>query len=426
MMAALAVILSCLLATTPFTDTERRRIAGLSGSLESTPDTTNKVWNDPAAALLGQRLFFDTGFSLNDQVSCATCHDPATGFADGKPLPTGLAKGSRHTPSLLNVAGQRWFFWDGRADTLWSQALHPFERAEEFGSNRLAVLHRVHDDPVLRREYESVFGPMPPLDDHVRFPSDASPDAERDSTVSTAWEAMSKADQQACNRAFSNLGKAIAAYEHRLVPPPSRFDEFVTAMLADDSEAMAEYPEDARRGLRLFIGEAGCRQCHFGPLLSDLEFHNTGIPPGHGGLPKDAGRWEGIKLLQANPFRASGQFSDDQESIRALSTDSLARNSELWGAFRTPSLRNLNQTAPYMHQGQFESLREVLVFYNTLEEMVVLDHHQETVLQPLGFTENQLDDLESFLMTLSSPELAPELTRKPGVEPTGSSTEKQD
>ena len=197
-------------------------------------------------------------------------------------------------------------------------------------------------------------------------------------------------------------------------------------MLADDSEAMAEYPEDARRGLRLFIGEAGCRQCHFGPLLSDLEFHNTGIPPGHGGLPKDAGRWEGIKLLQANPFRASGQFSDDQESIRALSTDSLARNSELWGAFRTPSLRNLNQTAPYMHQGQFESLREVLVFYNTLEEMVVLDHHQETVLQPLGFTENQLDDLESFLMTLSSPELAPELTRKPGVEPTGSSTEKQD
>ena len=425
-MTALAVILSCLFTTTPLTDAQQRRIAGLSGSMERTPDTTNNVWNDPTAALLGQRLFFDTGFSLDNSVSCATCHDPAMGFADGKALPTGLAEGSRHTPSLLNVAGQRWFFWDGRADTLWSQALHPFERAEEFGSNRLAVLHRVHEDPILRTEYESVFGPMPPLDDSSRFPDDASPDAERDSKAGLAWRDMTEVDQKACNRAFSNLGKAIAAYEHRLVPPPSRFDEFVTAMLAGDSKAMAEYPADARRGLLLFIGEAGCRQCHFGPLLSDLEFHNTGIPPGHGGLPRDAGRWEGIKLLQSNPFRASGEFSDDRESIRALSTDSLARNSELWGAFRTPSLRNLNQTAPYMHQGQFESLREVLVFYNTLEEMVVMDHHQETVLRPLGFSENQLDDLESFLMTLSSPKLPSELTRKPAVELDGETTEKVD
>ena len=160
------------------------------------------------------------------------------GFADGKALPTGLAEGSRHTPSLLNVAGQRWFFWDGRADTLWSQALHPFERAEEFGSNRLAVLHRVHEDPVLRTEYESVFGPMPPLDDSSRFPDDASPDAKRDSKAGLAWRNMTEVDQEACNRAFSNLGKAIAAYEHRLVPPPSRFDEFVTAMLAGDSKAM--------------------------------------------------------------------------------------------------------------------------------------------------------------------------------------------
>lgn len=425
MMSALAVILACLLATTPLTDTQRRRIAGLSG-LESTPDTTNHVWNDPAAALLGQRIFFDTGFSLNNQVSCATCHDPDKGFADGKSLPTGLTQGSRHSPSLLNVAGHRWFFWDGRADTLWSQALHPFERTEEFGSNRLAVLHRVYEDPVLRGDYESVFGPMPPLEDPSRFPRDASPEAEHESESQVAWKRMSESDQEACNAAFSNLGKAIAAYEHRLVPEPSRFDDFVKAMLADDSKAMAAYPPDARRGLLLFIGEAGCRQCHYGPLLSDLEFHNTGIPPGHGGLPKDAGRWEGIKLLQANPFRASGPYSDDPESIRALSTDSLAINSELWGAFRTPSLRNLNQTAPYMHQGQFKSLREVLDFYNTLEEMVVMDHHQETVLKPLGLSENQLDDLESFLMTLSSPKLAPALSRKIGSENVDDSTEKID
>tara|TARA_B100001059_G_scaffold132663_1_gene132752 strand:- start:9834 stop:11111 length:1278 start_codon:yes stop_codon:yes gene_type:complete len=416
-MPVTVVILSCLLAASPLTDTQKRRIAGLSGAMQGTPDPTNEAWNDPTAALLGQRLFFDTGFSLNNQVSCATCHDPAMGFADGKPLPTGLAKGSRHTPSLLNVAEHRWFFWDGRADTLWSQALHPFERAEEFGSNRMAVLNRVHDDPILRTEYETVFGPLPPLDDHSRFPENAGPHAPSGSREHDAWQMMTPADQQACDRAFSNLGKAIAAYEHRLVPPPSSFDLFVTAMLADDHKAMAAYPDDARRGLLMFIDEAGCRQCHYGQLLSDLEFHNTGVPPSHGGLPRDAGRWEGIKLLQANPFRASGEFSDDPESIRALSTDSLARNSELWGAFRTPSLRNLNQTAPYMHQGQFKSIREVLDFYNTLDTMVVLDHHQETVLKPLGLTETQLEDLESFLMTLSSPKLPAELGRKPGSSP---------
>lgn len=413
MMTCLAFVLSCLLASIPLSDTQKRRIAGLSGNFDQIADSTNSVWNDPSAALLGQRLFFDTSFSLNNSVSCATCHDPAMGFADGKALPEGLEIGTRHTPSLLNVAGHRWFFWDGRADTLWSQALHPFERDEEFGSDRLAVLHRVNEDPVLKSEYESTFGALPPLNDITRFPRHASPAAKPDSPSNIAWRKMSEEDRHACNVAFVNLGKAIAAYEHRLVPPPSQFDLFVAAMLSDDAEAMASYPEDARRGLLLFIGEAGCRQCHFGPLLSDLEFHNTGIPPAHGGLPEDAGRWEGIGLLQANPFKASGPYSDDPDNIRALSTETLARNSELWGAFRTPSLRNLNQTAPYMHQGQFNSLRDVLNFYNTLEGMVRLDHHQETVLKPLALTDRQLNDLESFLLTLSSPRLPLELTQKP-------------
>ena len=399
----LAVILAGLAATPEqLTETDRRRIAGL-GPLGPPPaDATNLAWNDATAARLGQRIFFDAGFSRNGEISCATCHDPNLGFAAAKPLPMGLSLGQRHTPSLLNVAHHRWFFWDGRADTLWAQALHPFERAEEFDTSRMEALHRIQRDDVLRMEYEQAFGPLPPPENLDRFPEQAIPGPDESDPRVKAWNAMDEADQVAVNRAFTNLGKAIAAYEHRLVTPPSPFDRFVEAMLAEDEERMAHYPLSARRGLMLFIGEAGCRQCHNGPLLSDREFHNIGIPPGHDGLPRDPGRWEGITKLQANPFRANGDYSDAPESRRGQSTASLVRNSEHWGAFRTPSLRNIERTAPYMHHGQFETIGEVLAYYNTLDDMVVLDHHQELVLQPLNFTPGQLADLEAFLRSLTS------------------------
>ncbi|MDG2423551.1 MAG: cytochrome c peroxidase [Phycisphaerales bacterium] len=399
------LLLVLILAGSPtsLTEQQQRRIAGLQMSSAIPGDPTNRIWDNEQAAVLGQRVFFDPGFSRNGEVSCATCHDPALGFADGKPLPMGLAQGERHAPSLLNVAGHRWFFWDGRADTLWAQALHPFEREEEFGSSRLEVLHRIHSDPLLRSQYEQVFGSMPQLDDINRFPPRARPGRNTQATEVVAWNAMAEEDQEAVNIAFANLGKAIAAYEHQLITPPSDFDRFVDAMLAGNQKGMTVLSPAAQRGMLLFVGEAGCRQCHNGPLLSDLEFHNTGIPNADGSMPSDPGRWKGIQLLGENPFRANGAYSDAPESRRGQSTASLARNSEHWGAFRTPSLRNLNQTAPYMHQGQFSTLGEVLDFYNTLEGMVVMDHHQETVLAPLGLTSGQLADLEAFLLSLSSP-----------------------
>lgn len=409
----LALIL--IASPTSLTELQQRRIAGLQMPDSLPADPTNQAWDNAQAAQFGQRVFFDPGFSRNGEISCATCHDPNLGFADGKPLPMGLALGLRHAPSLLNVAGQRWFFWDGRADTLWSQALHPFEREEEFGSTRLAVLHRIHADPLLRREYEQVFGPLPDLDNTDRFPAKARPGNNPRNPEVIAWKSMTESDRHAVNQAFANLGKAIAAYEHQLMTPPSPFDHYVTAMLANDQEGMTVLSPSARRGMILFIGDAGCRQCHNGPLLSDLEFHNTGIPTSDGTLPSDPGRWEGIQLLEANPFRANGAYSDAPESQRGRSTSSLARNTEHWGAFRTPSLRNLNRTAPYMHQGQFASLGEVLAFYNTLDGMVRLDHHQETVLQPLELTPEQLADLEAFLMSLSSPPIDADLRVRPRV-----------
>ncbi|MCH2132184.1 MAG: hypothetical protein MK116_00390 [Phycisphaerales bacterium] len=414
------ILLATLGLTPPLGEVEQRRASGLSPVAATAPDPTNTAWDHPVAARLGQRVFFDPGFSRNGAVSCATCHDPKLAFTDGKPLPMGLDQGFRHTPSLLNVAHHRWFFWDGRADTLWSQALHPFERDEEFGTSRLAALHRVHDDEVLRQEYEQVFGPMPPLDDLDRFPANAGPGPDPTDPRVIGWNAMTDDDRETVNRAFSNLGKAIAAYEHRLISPPSPFDQFVAAMKAGDEEGMNILSPSARRGLVLFVGEAGCRQCHNGALLSDREFHNIGIPTAGEDLPSDAGRWEGIRLLKENPFRANGTYSDAPDSQRGRSTGSVIRNSEHWGAFRTPSLRNLNRTAPYMHHGQFATLADVLGYYNTLEDMVVVDHHQETVLQPLDLSPEQLADLEAFLLSLSSPPIDPALRSAPPRPGTGS------
>lgn len=379
-----------------FTPKEQRRILQHSPVPPAPEDSTNAWSLDPAAAHLGQSLFFDAGFSRNNQVSCATCHGPMIAWTDGQPLATGLETGNRHSPSLLNVAHQRWFFWDGRADTLWSQAMHPIENPAEFDSTRIDYVRRIHDDPAYREAYESIFGPLPPMDDAVRFPPGVRSD-------SAEWTAIPEADRELVNRAFANCSKAIAAYETRLRSVDAPFDTFVEGLREDDSDKLTALTPSQQRGLQLFVGEAGCRQCHSGPLFSDFEFHNIGIPTGHGGAPRDPGRFAGLKIVQNSPFSAHGPFSDDPDSSRARRTASVVQGQEHWGSFKTPTLRNIDRTAPYMHQGQMKQLEDVLRFYNTLEDMQVQDHHQETVLQPLELTDAQLADLAAFLRSLTSP-----------------------
>ena len=124
-------------------------------------DPTNRVSGDPRAARLGQFLFFDTRLSANGSVACVTCHDPDRGWADGETLARGVHALERHSMSLWNAAYHRWYFWDGRADSLWAQALEPLEHPNEHGTTRLACAHLVHDDDELRAAYEEVFGPLP-------------------------------------------------------------------------------------------------------------------------------------------------------------------------------------------------------------------------------------------------------------------------
>ena len=379
-----------------FTPDEQRRILQHSPVPPPPDDPTNEWDHNKHAAQLGQSLFFDAGFSSNGQISCASCHGPMIAFTDGVPISEGLTTGTRHSPSLLNVSHQRWFFWDGRADTLWSQALHPIESPHEFGSTHNAYVFRLTQTPPYREAYERLFGPLPDMSDHERFPLDAK-------EGSPSWDAMSIQDQHAVNEAIANCGKAIAAYETRLQSTESDFDVFAEGLREQDPEKLGALTHSAQRGLKLFVGQAGCRQCHSGPLFTDFEFHNIGIPTGHGGPAQDSGRHGGIAHVQNSPFSAHGPFSDEPSGRRARRTRSTIQSPEHWGAFKTPSLRNLTRTAPYMHQGQFASIEDVLAYYNTLEDMVVQDHHQEAVLQPLDLDESQLEDLAAFLRALESP-----------------------
>ena len=140
--------------TSAFSPLEKKRI--FQHALpELTADPSNRYGDLPAAAHLGRYLFFDGRFSQNKQISCAPCPLPQRGFADGRPLGVGLRKLKRHSQSLWNTAYNRWFFWDGRTDSLWAQALKPMEDEREFGGNRLQIVHAVYADQALRAGYES-------------------------------------------------------------------------------------------------------------------------------------------------------------------------------------------------------------------------------------------------------------------------------
>lgn len=383
---------------TEFSQLELRRIRSHS-PLPPAGDPTNRFFENEAAARFGRQLFFDKRLSSNGMLSCATCHDPAKGFADGKPISEGLQQGRRHTPSLWNVAYNRWFFWDGRADSLWAQALHPIESPVELGSSRLAVAHLVQGDVEYRRIYESVLGKLPALTDRIRFPSAGKPRTPADPDADeSSWHAMADPDQAAVNTVFVNIGKALAAYQSKLVSRRSPFDEFVEALNQGHDANIQAYPSAARRGLKLFVGKANCRSCHTGPNFTDGEFHDTRVPPLAGHTTPDAGRFAGVNEVLRDPFNAMGKFSDQPAGTIIEYT---VNNPENWGRFKTPTLRNVARTAPYMHQGQFASLTDVIKYYSTLEQATPAGHHAETILQPLNLTEGEIGDLVAFLESLT-------------------------
>lgn len=372
-------------------------------------DPTNAVADDPRAAHLGRFLFFDKRLSRDGSVSCATCHDPARGLGDGVALGEGLGKLERHSMTLWNTAYSRWHYWDGRADTLWAQAAQPIEAANEMGSSRTKIAHLFAGDAELRRAYEAIFGPLPDLGDSTRFPADACPvDGDADDERHIAWQSMSAEDRRTIDRIYTNITKCIAAYERKLVSRDSDFDRFARDLIEGDGSGAIEYlSSPAFEGFLLFSGKANCRLCHLGPNFSDGEFHRTGVGPISGGPLRDAGRYEGIPKVLGDPYNAAGEFSDDREGAAAEELSYLSRNPDTWGRFKTPTLRNVAHTAPYMHQGQFATLDDVLHFYSTLEGAAASGHHADRTLIPLNLSDEEKARLVAFLESLSGKSIPP-------------------
>ena len=441
-LSLVSISLACTAATHPspfqgrpllleelgFDERAWRKVERLSPLGPAPPDPTNRVADDARAQRLGQALFFDVGLSREGTVSCATCHIPERSFEDGLPVPNTLGEGHRRTPTLLGATHARWFFWDGRADSLWAQALEPIENPIEMGSSRLQVAHHLHRSSELSQAYAALFGPLPDLEDKARFPARGRPiPARPEEAEAQAWARMQPQDQQAIDQVFANVGKAIAAYERLLIPGPAPFDRFVQAVQAGErTTAVDALGEEARRGLRLFVGRGGCILCHDGPAFSDSEFHNTGIAPRPGAGELDSGRYGGLERLLNNPFRASGSFSDDPEGASARRVQSLVTSSESWGEFKTPSLRGVAQRGPFMHAGQLANLDEVLHFYSTLEGSEGRSHHQEQILVPLRLEAGEASALLAFLGSLSGAPLDPDLLQAPasalldsGIEESG-------
>lgn len=375
--ALLATILALLLligcarepapATGGWSDKELRLLHSLSlATLPPAPVSTGNRHADSAAArTLGARLFHDPGLSRNGQVACASCHQPERLFTDGLARARGLAELPRHTPTLLGAAWSPWQFWDGRADSLWAQAVQPLQDPREQGlsSEQLLQLLRQH----YRHPYEQLFGALPT---QVR-------------------------DDHQSHLLFVNVGKALEAFQRQLRPAPTRFDHYLASLSQPGPDPVLSSSEQA--GLRLFIGRGQCVRCHLGPLLTNHGFHNTGLASRRDGIP-DHGRDDGLAQLLADPLNCQGSFHDRQPPDCAHLRHIRRHAPEWLGAFKVPTLRGVGHTAPYMHDGRFATLEAVVQHYVRAPNPD--GDYGHTELRPLSLDAGEQQALADFLKTL--------------------------
>ncbi len=365
------------------------------GSLPPAPqDYSNKYADNPKAMALGRKFFFDSRFSGNRKVSCATCHPVNMNFADNLPRAHGMGTTKRRTMPLIGVAYSTWLFWDGRKDSLWSQALGPIESPVEHGFTRTQVAIVIKK--YYRKEYEDVFGNLPDFDEN-KLPLKAKPSQDEPEALK-AWITLPAKTRERINRIYVNFGKAIGAFVRTIMPTASRFDHYVEAILKGDyNKASTILSPSEVKGLRLFTGKAKCINCHNGPMFTDYDFHNIRVPQPPD-IPVDNGRAEGIVKVLTDEFNCLSHYSDalprQCRHLRFMSTD-VVRYKE---AFKTPTLRNVAERAPYMHAGQFTTLHDVLHFYRDMPQDI-----RPPDLEHGNLTDEELRYLEDFLRTLSAP-----------------------
>ena len=288
-------------------------------------DTANPASANPAGIALGESLFHSPRLSPTG-LRCASCHEPWRHFADGRVVAQGIALGARNTPSLLDAARHRHYGWDGAHDQLWQQSLRPLEDAREMPASAAQVAALVHGDAALSARFAAVFGAAPGDDDA---------------------------------RVMRSVGLALAAYVETLATARTPFDDWrdrlEVAPGTGEPAASDAFPAAARRGLRLFVGSAGCAACHAGPTLSDDAFH--------------------VSLVH---------------SLAATGEPDAGRRGEPVNAFRTPGLRDVAATAPYLHDGSAARLCDA-----------VQPHAADAGSVPRLLSADERRDLVAFLRTLS-------------------------
>lgn len=319
-------------------------VYGFAGHLQPFSDVPVPALNPqtPAKIELGKKLFFDRRLSGDGTTSCATCHDPQLGYSDGLEIslhyPT--TRNWRNSPTLINVAFQKYLFHDGRAATLEDQALFPMMSAFEMNQNLDFLEEEIRSVPEYVAEFTEVFG-------------DADVTRER-------------------------IAMAIAAFERTLISRDAPLDRFL------DGDASALSPE-ALKGYEIFTGKGKCAECHYGVNLADDRFHALLVQ-------------ENPEHLQDPRIAATRRFVAKVyhfEEYRTLAEDPgrylITKEQQDWKAFRTPTIREVAKTAPYMHNGIFATLDEVIAFFDAG------GGKGNIVLKPLQLTQKEKEQLRIFL-----------------------------
>ncbi len=359
--------------------------------IENVNDPTNKYLDNNYAIKLGERLFFDPNLSKSNSISCSTCHHPNLSFSDSRKKSFGTAETKRHSPTLLGVSHSKWFYWDGRRDSLWAQTLTPIETNGEMSNNRASVINYVLSNEEYKKYLFKIDNKL--SEQKYNIPNNASPYGNQ--TEKENWEKLNTEDRNTINFLFSIIGKSIAAYISTLQHTPSEFDKMIEKL---DENKDLKLNQSQLNGLKLFldVNKTHCLRCHNGPLLTNHGFHNIGTGPDSNNN-FDYGRLFGIQAVAYDVFNCRGQFSDAPDKcehyVFAKKTN---MPSTAAGAFKVPSLRNILATAPYMHDGRFETLKEIVQFYNDPPDPNITPHE----LPPLNLTNTEVDHLVEFLKIL--------------------------
>lgn len=398
-------------------------------SILSPPSSPSNRYADNAlAAELGRLLFFDVRLSGSGTIACASCHQPERGFSDNRSAAKGLHLTTRNTPTLIGSAMDKWWFWDGRSDSLWSQALLPFEAQDEMAGSRVSILATIWDDREYKSRYEALFGPLPEEKLFRELNKHANPNGPLASR--TAWYQIPEASRKAITSFYVNLGKSIEAFERTLLHRSTRFDRFAQQLISQsqaqttinrrtfttlESELLDQEEID---GLRLFLNDkkTHCRNCHNGPRFSNSEFYDVGTG-NFLGAGLDLGRSFGLPAARLSEFNCLGIYSDvpEEKKHHQCQLSKVHADNEspfMLGAFKTPSLRELSLTAPYFHDGRVESLEGVIEHYRSMDSMIKQQRAQlnrsaaklkkESDLPPFEISDQEANSLVAFLETLTA------------------------